>query len=162
MRAGQLAADSEFILSQYGGLFVNATFGWPAITAANLPNGGPAYPTATPAVRVKVEPLEGLSILAAVFNGDPVGPGGTKDPQRRDRSGFEFRTTDPPLFIGEAAYTYNKGKGAAGLPARSSSAAGSISGASTTSVSGTTASRSPTRPGPASPAASGGTAESTV
>ena len=53
LRAGQLAADTEFLVSQYATLFVNATFGWPAITAANLPSGGPAYPLATPAVRVK-------------------------------------------------------------------------------------------------------------
>lgn len=114
VRAGQLAADAEFLVSQYAGLFVNATFGWPAIAAANLPNGGPAYPTATPAVRVKLSPTDDLTVLAAVFNGDPVGPGGGKDPQRRDRSGFEFRTSDPALLIGEAAYAYGKGEG--GLP----------------------------------------------
>jgi porin len=115
VRAGQLAADSEFILSQYGGLFVNATFGWPAITATNLPSGGPAYPLATPAVRVKLAPTDQLTFLGAVFNGDPAGPG-PGDPQRRNSDGLSFRTRDPALFIGEAAYTYNKGKDAAGLP----------------------------------------------
>ncbi len=116
IRAGQLAADTEFLVSQYGGLFVNATFGWPAITAANLPSGGPAYPLATPGLRVKIAPTDELSVMAAVFNGDPAGPGGAKDPQRRDRSGFEFRTTDPALLITEAAYTYNQGKTTRGLP----------------------------------------------
>lgn len=60
VRAGQLSADTEFLVSQYGGLFVNATFGWPAITAANLSSGGPAYPLATPGVR-KLAPTEQFS-----------------------------------------------------------------------------------------------------
>jgi porin len=29
VRAGQLAADTEFVVSQYAALFVNSTFGWP-------------------------------------------------------------------------------------------------------------------------------------
>lgn len=41
IRLGQLAADSEFITSDYAGLFINGTFGWPGITAADLPSGGP-------------------------------------------------------------------------------------------------------------------------
>src|SRR5262245_62138098 len=48
IRFGQLAADTEFNLSSYGYQFINSTFGWPAIMAANLPSGGPAYPFATP------------------------------------------------------------------------------------------------------------------
>jgi len=43
LRIGQLAADQEFITTSWGGLFINGTFGWPTITAANLPSGGPAY-----------------------------------------------------------------------------------------------------------------------
>src|SRR6266853_1779525 len=43
VRAGQIAADDEFIISQYGANFVNSTFGWPAIPAVNAPSGGPAY-----------------------------------------------------------------------------------------------------------------------
>src|SRR4051794_6698762 len=58
LRAGQLAADTEFLVSQYATLFVNATFGWPAITAADLPSGGPAYPLATPGIRLKVAPTD--------------------------------------------------------------------------------------------------------
>src|SRR5215210_5253378 len=83
VRAGQLAADTEFLVSQQATLFVNATFGWPAITAANLPSGGPAYPLATPGVRLKVAPTDELSFLAAIFNGDPAGPG-PGDPQRNN------------------------------------------------------------------------------
>jgi porin len=115
VRAGQLAADTEFLLSQYAGLFVNATFGWPTITAVDLPNGGPAYPLATPGVRVKWSPTPDLTFMAAVFNGYPAGPG-PGDPQINNRNGLEFRARDPAFLIGEAAYAYNQGKGAAGLP----------------------------------------------
>src|SRR5579862_365385 len=36
IRVGQLAADDEFYISQYAALFINSTFGWPAILGANL------------------------------------------------------------------------------------------------------------------------------
>jgi porin len=115
IRVGQLAADTEFIVSQYGGLFVNATFGWPAITGANLPNGGPAYPLATPGARVKWSATDQLTFMGAIFNGDPAG-NGPGDPQINNPSGLEFRLRDPAFLIGEAAYTYNQGKDGVGLP----------------------------------------------
>lgn len=119
IRAGQLSTQitptQEFFVSQYGSLFVNATFGWPAITAINLPSGGPTYPLATPGVRLKISPNDQLTFLAAVFNGDPAGPG-PGDPQRRDPTGTNFRVRDPPLFMGEIDFAYNQGKNAAGLP----------------------------------------------
>jgi len=119
IRAGQLSTQvsptQEFFVSQYGSLFVNATFGWPAITAINLPSGGPTYPLATPGIRLKITPNDQLTILAAVFNGDPAGPG-EGDPQRRDPTGTSFRVSDPPLFMSEINYAYNQGKSAVGLP----------------------------------------------
>ena len=114
VRAGQLAADTEFLVSQYAGVFVNATFGWPVLTSANQPNGGPAYPLATPGVRLKLTPAEGVVLLAALFNGDPAGPG--PDAQRRNAGGTAFRLNDSPLAIAELAWSYNQGKDAGGLP----------------------------------------------
>jgi len=119
IRAGQLAADSEFVVSQTAGLFVNNTFGWPTINAANLPSGGPAYPFATPAVRAKFTPNENFSFLIGLFNGDPAGPAGPFDdpePQRRNRTGTNFRISDPALLMTEASYAYNSGKDSTGLP----------------------------------------------
>ena len=108
IRIGQLAADSEFIISEYAGLFINGTFGWPGDVAANLPSGGPAYPLATPAVRLKYSPTPQTSFLVAVFNGDPAGPGpADQDPQLRDKYGVNFRVQDPPFVIGEAQFKYN-------------------------------------------------------
>ena len=53
IRAGQQAADVEFFDSQTDDLFINGTFGWPAIKATNLPAGGPAPPIAVPGIRIK-------------------------------------------------------------------------------------------------------------
>jgi porin len=114
IRLGQLAADSEFITSDYAGMFINGTFGWPGITAADLPSGGPAYPLATPAVRLKIDPTPNHSFLIAVFNGDPAGPGlADQDPQLRNKYGTNFRVQDPPFVIGEAQFKYTA---VSGLP----------------------------------------------
>ncbi len=55
IRAGQLAADDEFLTSPTAGGLINGTFGWAAINAANIKSGGPAYPLATPGMRLQVE-----------------------------------------------------------------------------------------------------------
>jgi porin len=115
IRAGQLAADDEFATSQYAANFVNSTFGWPGILAADLPSGGPAYPLATPGARVKLAPTGALSLSAAVFDGNPAGPG-SGNPQLRDASGTSFRVDDGAFVIGEAAYALNQEKDATGLP----------------------------------------------
>jgi porin len=115
VRAGQLAADAEFITSKYADPFIAATYGWPAITALDLPSGGPSPPLAAMGVRVKAEFNENFTALAAVFDGDAAGPG-TDDPQSRNRYGLNFRVNDPPLVIGEVQYAYNQEKTSAGLP----------------------------------------------
>ncbi len=115
VRFGQLAADSEFFVSANGANFINGTFGWPGILAADLPSGGPAYPLATPGVRFKFEPTSNFVFLAALFNGDPAGPG-ENDPQERNRYGTSFRVNDPPFLIAEAQYKYHREKNASGLP----------------------------------------------
>jgi porin len=110
VRVGQIAGDTEFLVSDVASLFVNGTFGWPQITGTVLSGGGPAYPLPTPGVRVKVQPTTDVVILAAIFNGDPSG-GGTGDPQRINRHGTRFPVSDPPLLIGEAAYTHGHDDG---------------------------------------------------
>ena len=114
VRFGQLAADTEFNITAYGTQFINSTFGWPTIFAYDLPSGGPAYPLATPGVRIKLDPDKSTSLLLGIFNGDPAGPG-QGDPQTRNRYGLNFRVQDPPLLIGEGQYRYNQDKGARGL-----------------------------------------------
>ncbi|MDP4025811.1 carbohydrate porin [Methylobacterium sp. NEAU 140] len=119
VRIGQQGADTEFFVSQTATLFVNSTFGWPAITGLDLPSGGPAYPLATPAIRAKYVPGNGFSLQVGLYDGDPAGanrPGNTVDPQRLDPAGTAFRLRDPALLIAEATYAYNTRPGSAGLP----------------------------------------------
>lgn len=109
VKFGQLAADTEFAASNYAGLFINGTFGWPTIHAANLPSGGPAYPLATPGVRISYAPNDNLTLLAGIYNGDPSGPG-AGDPQTRNRYGLNFRVRDPAFAISEVQYKYGDEK----------------------------------------------------
>jgi porin len=70
IRVGQFTADSEFVISEYGSLFTNATFGWPAFIYTNIPGGGPGYPMGTIGVRVAVNPWKWMTLRSAVFQGN--------------------------------------------------------------------------------------------
>ncbi len=123
VRVGQIAADQEFMTTQYGGLFLNHTFGWSTLPSTDLPSGGPSYPLATPGVRVRWAPRDDLSLLLGVFDGDPAGPGRGLA-QERNPSGTAFRLGDGVFAIAEVQYGINGGSGggsgggenAAGLP----------------------------------------------
>jgi porin len=108
VKVGQLAADAEFIISEGGTFFLNATWGWPSISAENLPSGGPAYPLATPGVRVAFNPTEKLGMMVAVYNGDPAPPCASDNPQVCNDHGLDFELDDPPLLMVEGAYAYNQ------------------------------------------------------
>ncbi|MCL8382602.1 carbohydrate porin [Xanthobacter aminoxidans] len=114
IRFGQLSADSEFAISDNGSLFLNSTFGWPALFAADLPSGGPAYPLATPGVRVKWVPDDQWTVLVGLFNGNPAPCCG--DPQEENKYGLNFIVDQGVFVIGEVAYSYNKAENAAWLP----------------------------------------------
>lgn len=68
-KLGMLAADTELMTSDYAGLFFNGAFGWPAALALNVPT--PAYPIATPGMRVRIQANEKFYFQSAVFDGDP-------------------------------------------------------------------------------------------
>jgi porin len=114
LRAGQLAADTEFMTAKYTDVFTNASFGRPAIAAINLPSGGPSPPLATMGTRLRADATDNLTLIGAVFDGNAAGPG-THDPQLRDRYGVNFRVNDPPLFLGEVQFLWNGKKGDPGL-----------------------------------------------
>ena len=116
LRIGQLAADAEFLNSPTGAGLINGTFGWAGLAAANMTNGGPAYPLATPGARVKVNASDNLSVLAAVFSGDPAGANCNDEPQRCNRHGTTFSFAGGALWMGEVQYAVNQGKQAVGLP----------------------------------------------
>ncbi len=114
VRAGQLAADTEFINSKYTDVFTNASLGWPAITSVDLPSGGPSPPLAALGARLRVNVNDNLTLVGGIFDGNAAGPG-PGDPQLRDNAGINFRINDPPLVIGEAQFIWNGEKGDPGL-----------------------------------------------
>lgn len=107
VRVGDIAADTEFWLSDTAGLFVNSTFGWPGIDALDMPGGGPAYPTPTPGVRLRWNPDPAFALQAGVFNGNPLGDG-------EDANGLAFALGDGVFAIVEAAVSYAPEGGLAG------------------------------------------------
>jgi len=112
IRFGQLAADSEFILSKGGQAFLNDTWGWAALTALNMPQNGPAYPLATPGVRVAFAPNDAVRTMIGVFNGNPAGNCSPEaDPQECNPYGLLFPIDAPPLLMAEGAYSYNQEPG---------------------------------------------------
>jgi porin len=115
LRVGQQAADLEFAVSEYAGVLINASFGWPTLAAVDLPSGGPAYPLATPGVRLRLEPRPEIAALLGVFSGDPA-PAGSGDPQVRNASGTSFTFNRGVFVIGELQYRLNADEGAPGLP----------------------------------------------
>ena len=71
IRVGQLGADSEFDISTYSVVFLNATFSWSPYLYTNIPNGGPGYPMGAPGVQVALTPANWLSYRGAIFQGNP-------------------------------------------------------------------------------------------
>lgn len=110
IRLGQLSADSEFFISDYAGLFINATFGWPAATYMNLPEGGPAYPIGTPAVRLAFHPVDWFTFQTAAFQGNVFA-------QNVNRHGFRWRLDAETgfTFMNEAQFRWNQRDAETGL-----------------------------------------------
>jgi porin len=115
IRIGQEGANDQMMITQYGALFLNSSFGFPGLPASDLPSGGPNYPMATPFVRAEYQATDQLTLVGAVFNGDPAPPG-SGDPQLRDGGGTAFQTHNHVLAFTELWYAINQGDNAPGLP----------------------------------------------
>ena len=116
IRIGQEGANDEMMLADDAALFLNSSFGFAALPATDLPDGGPNYPMATPFVRIKYRASNAINLVGAAFNGDPAPPG-SGDPQLRDAGGTAFRLTGHALLLAELWYSRNKDADAPGLPA---------------------------------------------
>ena len=118
VRAGQLGADTEFVISQTAALREL----WLARQFSNdLPGGGPVYPFGAPGLRVKAQVNDHLTLLAAIFDGGATGnyqPNVDNGlPRLNQKPGLiAFRLGDPPFVIGEAEYSDNQGRDPSGLP----------------------------------------------
>ncbi len=111
IRFGQLSADSEFLISDYAGLFINGTFGWPAFTYMNIPEGGPGYPMGTLGARLALNPVDWLTLQTAVFQGNVFA-------QDVNRHGFRWRLDAQTgyTFLNEAHFRWNHREEESGLP----------------------------------------------
>jgi porin len=111
LRIGQLTADSEFVISDYGSTFINGTFGWPALLYMNLPAGGPGYPMGTLGARLAINPVDWLTFQSAVFQGNVYD-------QNVNRQGFRWRLDGENglLFLNEAQARWNHREEETGLP----------------------------------------------
>jgi porin len=108
VRFGQLASETEFVVSEGGAFFLNSAWEWLASIAYDLPSGGPAYPFATPGVRVAVTPNDKFQLLVVAYNGDPAPPCASDDPQVCNNDGLDFELDDPPLLMAEGAYKHSQ------------------------------------------------------
>jgi porin len=104
LKIGQQSLDQEFMVSQNALLFVNTMFGWPMLTSADLPGGGPAYPLSALGVRLRGRPLDSWTFLTGVFSGSPVSED-IGDPQQQNPSGTSFQWNGTLVFA-EAQYAY--------------------------------------------------------
>ena len=72
IKIGQQSLDQEFYGSAYSGLFINTMMGWPLIPSVNLYAGGPAYPLASLGVRLRVQPMDNMTVLGRRIRRQPA------------------------------------------------------------------------------------------
>ena len=111
VRGGLLGLDTEFMTSDTSSLFVNSTFGVPALFSLNVPNSGPTYPMATPGVRLALQPTSWLTLRSALSQANPF-------TQTQNTRGFDwnFGSAGGLLSLNEAVVSWNKDPLAKGLP----------------------------------------------
>ncbi|MDT8871539.1 carbohydrate porin [Komagataeibacter rhaeticus] len=60
VKIGQQDLDTEFLISDYASLYLNANFGWPMAPSVNLYGGGPSWPLASPPSASATAPARSL------------------------------------------------------------------------------------------------------
>ena len=111
IRVGQLGADSQFDISIYSAVFLNAAFSWSPYLYTNIPNGGPGYPMGAPGAQLVLTPLNWLTYQGAVFQGDVFA-------ENVNRHGFrwDLSASNGYFSIHELIFRTNQRAGANGLP----------------------------------------------
>jgi porin len=104
LRVGWMGWDSEFALSQYSGLFLNGSFGWPAYLYQNLPGGGPGYPMTGIGWRLAAQATDWLTLRTVVGHGNTLS-------QRDNPNGFGYASYAKTgvLWMNEAEIRANPG-----------------------------------------------------
>jgi porin len=112
LEVGQIAADSEFLISASGLLFVNGTFGaLPLMTYDFAPYNPPIYPLTTTGARLKLQFNDSIYFMTAVYNGNAGTQSGNNNGLR-----FGFSASTGILSFSELGYLLNQGPNDKGLP----------------------------------------------
>ena len=102
--------NSEFLVTEYGGLFFNSSFGiQPDVSYNAQPS---IFPVAAPAVRIKWDLISKLTLMAAVYDGDPGS-------QQENPNGLFTRVDgnkEGYMYIFEADYKVNPEGNLSGFP----------------------------------------------
>ncbi|GAB6968703.1 carbohydrate porin [Komagataeibacter kakiaceti JCM 25156] len=125
VKIGQQDLDTEFLISDYASLYLNANFGWPMAPSVNLYGGGPSWPLSSPAIRIRYRPSEKFTFMFAAADDNPPGnrynsipiqqatgsiSGYNPDPTSQttnDGSGTQFNMGTGALLITELQYALN-------------------------------------------------------
>ncbi|MCE2563201.1 carbohydrate porin [Komagataeibacter sp. FNDCF1] len=119
IKIGQQDLDTEFLISDYASQYLNANFGWPMGPSVNLYAGGPSWPLAAPAIRLRYRPGEKYTLMFAASDDNPSGnqdssvfglTGNPADPTSQttgDGSGTKFNMGTGALLITEIQYALN-------------------------------------------------------
>ena len=114
IRVGQLAADAEFFYSELSTMFLQSD--WPTIAAVNLPSGGAGLPAVDAGSAASRSILTSdVSLLLAVFNGDPAGPGSRATSSSATATASISGSATRRSCIGEAQFRRNTGNQDTGL-----------------------------------------------
>lgn len=113
LRGGLLGLDAEFCISDPALLFLNGTFGLPALQSQNLVNSGPQYPMATPGVRLALHPLPWLRLRGAITQANPF-----SQSENLHNFNWNFGPSGGLLSMNEAEVTWGEGKTARVLPGK--------------------------------------------
>ncbi|WP_239029865.1 carbohydrate porin [Novacetimonas pomaceti] len=105
---GKLDLGHDFMVSNVGLNFLNASFSWPIMPDNDLYDQGPVSPVTTPAIRLRYTLSPHWNFLFAAADDNPVGGPfiNAKDPwnQNRDPGGTRFSFRTGALFFGEVQY----------------------------------------------------------
>jgi porin len=112
LEVGQIAADSEFFISPSGLLYFNGTFGaFPLVSFDFEPFNPPIFPVTTTGARLKLQPVDSVYFMTAVYNGDAGTQQGNNNGTR-----FGFSAQKDILSFSELGYLLNQGRNDKGLP----------------------------------------------
>jgi porin len=113
LEVGQLSVDSEFFLSPSTALFINSTFSTSPLVTYDFEPFDPAfYPIAATGARLKLQPVDSVYFMTAVYNGDA----GTATTTDRNGTRFGFSASTGILSFSELGYLLNQGKNDKGMP----------------------------------------------